>query len=59
MTEEELDYLAWIKMKGIKEKAREIATKMLLKNKPLAEIIEFTELPESEVLEIKATLDQK
>ena len=59
LTEEELDYLAWIKMKGVKEKAREIATKMLLKDKPLAEIVEFTGLPESEVLEIKATLDRK
>ena len=59
LTEEELDYLAWIKMKGVKEKAREIATKMLLKNKPLAEVIEFTGLPESEVLSLKAALEQK
>ena len=59
LTEEELDYLAWIKMKGVKEKAREIATKMLLKNKPLAEVIEFTGLPESEVLSLKTALEQK
>ena len=59
LTEEELDYLAWIKMKGVKEKARDMAMKMLLKNKPLAEIVEFTELPESEVLEISAMLNRK
>ena len=59
LTEEELDYLAWIKMKGVKENSREIAARMLLKDKPLAEIVEFTRLPVSEVLEIKASLDHK
>ena len=37
-------------------KAREIAKKMLLKNKPIEEITEFTELSEADVLAIKASL---
>lgn len=44
---------------GAQDKAREMATKMLLKNKPLAEVVEFSGLPESEILEIKASLDRK
>ncbi|SHM63211.1 hypothetical protein SAMN05720467_1995, partial [Fibrobacter sp. UWB7] len=44
---------------GAQDKAREMATRMLLKNKPLAEIVEFTGLLESEILQIKATLEQK
>ena len=39
-------------------KAREIAKKMLLKNKPIEEITEFTELSEADVLAIKASLSQ-
>ena len=39
-------------------KAREIAKKMLLKNKPIEEITEFTELSEADVLAIKASLCQ-
>ena len=39
-------------------KAREIAKKMLLKNRPIEEITEFTELSEADVLAIKASLCQ-
>ncbi len=39
-------------------KAREIAKKMLLKNKPIEEITDFTELSEADVLAIKASLGQ-
>ena len=63
LTEEELDYLAWIKMKGVTQGAdqrtREIAKKMLLKNKPIEEIVEFTELSEADVLAIKAEIEKQ
>ena len=63
LTEEEQDYLAWIKMKGVSQgadkKAREMAKKMLLKNEPIDKIIEYTELSEADVLAIKAEIDQK
>ena len=63
LTEEEQDYLAWIKMKGVTQgayqKAREIAKKMLLKNEPIEEIVEFTELSESDVLAIKAEIEKQ
>jgi hypothetical protein len=39
---------------GANSKARETAAKMLAKNKPIDEIAEFTGLPESEILAIKA-----
>ena len=38
---------------------REIAKNMLLKNKPIEEIVEFTELPESDVLAIKAEIEKQ
>ena len=41
---------------GRNQKAREIAEKMLLKNKPVEEITDFTELSEADVLAIKAVL---
>ena len=41
---------------GRNRKAREIAEKMLLKNKPVEEITDFTELSEADVLAIKAAL---
>ncbi|MDD5941577.1 MAG: hypothetical protein PUC83_02895, partial [Fibrobacter sp.] len=41
---------------GADAKAREMAKKMLEKNKPIEEIIEFTDLTESDILTIKATL---
>ena len=34
----------------------EVAKKMLAKDKPIEEIIEFTELSEAEILSIKASL---
>ena len=39
---------------GERKKAREMALKMLAKNKPLEEIIEFTGLSESEIQALKA-----
>ena len=41
---------------GATAKARDMAKKMLQKNKPIEEIIEFTELSEAEILSIKASL---
>ena len=38
---------------------REMAKKMLLKNKSIEEIVEFTELPESDVLAIKAEIEKQ
>ena len=43
---------------GRNQRNREIAKKMLLKNKPIEEITEFTELSEADVLAIKADLDK-
>ena len=43
---------------GRNQRNREIAKKMLLKNKPIEEITEFTELSEADVLAIKASLGQ-
>ena len=63
LTEEELDYLAWIKMKGVTQGAdqrtREIAKNMLLKNEPIGKIIEYTELSEADIGAIKSEIDQK
>ena len=44
--------------KGADQKARKIAKKMLLKKKPVEEIIEFTDLSEADVLAILADLDK-
>ena len=41
---------------GADAKAREMAKKMLIKDKPIEEIVEFTGLTESDILTIKATL---
>ena len=41
---------------GRDQRSREIAKKMLLKNEPIEEIIEYTELSEADVLAIKASL---
>jgi len=54
----DVDEACW-KYTGAMEKARETAKKMLLKNEPIDKIIEYTELPESEVLAIKAEINQK
>jgi predicted transposase/invertase (TIGR01784 family) len=42
--------------KGRQEEKKEMARKMLLKNKPMSEIIEFTELTEAEIKKIANTL---
>ena len=44
---------------GAQDKAREMATRMLLKNEPVDKIVEYTRLSETEILEIKANLEQK
>ncbi len=63
LTEEEQDYLAWIKMKGVTQgayqKAREMAKKMLLNNEPINKIIEYTDFSESAVLAIKAEIEKQ
>ena len=63
LTEEEQDYLAWIKMKGVTQgacqKAREMAKKMLLNNEPINKIIEYTDFPETDVLAIKAEIEKQ
>ena len=41
---------------GRNQKAREIAEKMVMKNRPIEEITDFTELSEADVLAIKAAL---
>ena len=43
---------------GRDQRNREIAKKMLLKKKPVEEIIEFTDLSEADVLAIQADLDK-
>ena len=42
--------------KGEKKKAINMAKKMLAKNKPIDEIIEFTDLTEKEIIDIKKIL---
>ena len=41
---------------GELKKAREMAAKMLAKNKPIEEIMEFTGLPEPEILAVKSRI---
>ena len=43
-------------LEGEYKRAVKMAKKMLLKNKPMEEIIEFTDLTEREIKEIKKTL---
>jgi len=63
LTEEEQDYLAWIKMKGVEQgadkKAREMAKDLLIEGDSVEKVVRISKLPESEVLAIKASLDQK
>jgi predicted transposase YdaD len=44
------------KLKGDYERAIRTAEKMLLKNKPIEEIIDFTELTEEQITELKTNL---
>ena len=68
MTEEELNYLASIKVRA-EEKGKaegleqgrdnrnvEIALAMLADNKPIEEIVKYSHLPDSKVLELKKSL---
>ncbi len=59
MTEEELDYLASIKVraeeKGLEKGRIEIALAMLADSKPIEEIVKYSHLPESKILELKAS----
>lgn len=59
LTEEEQDYLAWIKMKGVNQRTREIAKKMLLDNESVDKVVKYTDLSEADVLALKAEIDQK
>lgn len=63
LTEEEQDYLAWIKMKGVNQgadkKAREMARDMLVEGDSVEKVVRISKLPESDVMAIKADIDQK
>ena len=53
------DYENNLRKEGENSKASEMAKKMLLKNKPIAEIMEFTGLSEKEVKKIKKLYSNK
>ena len=83
LTEEELDYLAWIKMKGVQQGAdqkakwdeyainkaaidrgqnmakREMAKKMLVEGDSVEKVVHISDLPESDVLAIKAEIEKQ
>ena len=59
LTEEEQDYLAWIKMKGVNEKARDMAKKMLVEGDSVEKVVRISDLPESDVLAIKAEIEKQ
>ena len=44
---------------GAQDKAREMAMRMLVKDEPVDKIVEYTRLSVSDVLALKASLDQK
>jgi len=44
---------------GAQDKAREMARDMLIDNEPIEKILKYTKLSESEILSIKASLEQK
>ncbi|MBQ7081487.1 MAG: PD-(D/E)XK nuclease family transposase [Fibrobacter sp.] len=50
---------AVLRYEGAQDKAREMAAAMLAEGEPVDKIAKYTGLSESEILEIKATLDQK
>ena len=56
MTEEELDYLASLKVKAADNKAREIAANMLAEGDSVEKVVRISKLTEAEVLSIKASL---
>ncbi len=59
MTEEELDYLASLKIRaheeGLEKGRIETALDMLADNEPIEKIVKYTHLPESKILELKAS----
>ena len=83
LTEEEQDYLAWIKMKGVQQGAdqkakwdeyainkaaidrgqnmakREMAKKMLVEGDSVEKVVRISDLPESDVLAIKAEIEKQ
>ena len=63
LTEEEQDYLAWIKMKGVEQgadkKAREMAKDLLIEGDSVEKVVRISKLPESEVLAIKAEIEKQ
>ena len=58
-TEEELDHLALLEVraeqKGLEQGRIEIALAMLADSKPIEEIVKYSHLPESKILELKAS----
>ena len=56
MTEEELDYLASLKVKAADNKAREIAANMLAEGDSVEKVVHISKLTEAEVYAIKASL---
>ena len=67
MTEEELDYLASLRVrareeglaegleKGRDKEREKIALDMLSNNEPIEKIVKYSHLPESKILELKAS----
>ena len=62
LTEEEQDYLAWIKMKGVTQGAdqrtREMAKRMLAEGDSVEKVVRISELSEADVLAIKAEIEK-
>ncbi len=62
LTEEEQDYLAWIKMKGVTQVAdqrtREMAKRMLAEGDSVEKVVRISELSEADVLAIKAEIEK-
>ena len=50
---------AILRYEGAQDKAREMARDMLIDNEPIEKILKYTKLSESEILSIKASLEQK
>ena len=50
---------AVLRYEGAQDKAREMAAAMLAEGEPVDKIVKYTKLPETEILEIKASLEQK
>ena len=63
LTEEEQDYLAWIKMKGVElgadKKAREVAKDLLVEGDSVEKVVRISKLSEADVLAIKAEIEKQ